>query len=173
MSRDRASLRALPLVLIGACVAYDIAGVPVPNIDGTYATTIAVSYANYLELRSDTLTASIRLRDIHYRGQFEGTYRTALGDSGLVAGAERPESTLVVNVFGAPPKPIAYVIAIRRLYPWCDFPRLGTGPLLGRLRGDSLLLDGEGSAPCFYQLPTPVEVGTTLRVHIVGTRPSP
>ena len=167
----RGTFRALPVAAAAACVAYDTAGPAVPSIDGTFATTIALSYANHLELRSDTLTAWITLRDIDYRGRFEGTYRTALGDSGLVAGAERPESTLVVNVFGAPPKPIAYVMAVRQLYPWCDFPRLGTGPLLGRLRGDSLLLDGEGSLPCFYQFAgTPVEIGTTLRLHIVGIR---
>jgi hypothetical protein len=170
VSHATVSLRALPLILICACVAYDTAGVPVPSIDGTYATTIAVSYANYLELRSDTLTAMITLRDIHYRGRFEGTYRTALGDSGLVAGAERPESTLVVDIFGAPPKPIAYVVAIRQLYPWCDFPRLGIGPLFGRLRADSLVLDVDGAVPCFYQFPTPVEVATTVSVHIVGIR---
>lgn len=170
MTRTVASLCALPLLLICACVAYDTAGPPVPSIDGTYATTIAVSYANYLEQRSDTLTAFITLRDIHYRGSFNGTYHTALGDSGLVAGAERPESTLVVAVFGAPPKPIAYVVAIRRLYPWCDFPRLGIGPLFGRLRADSLLLDVDGAVPCFYQFPTPVEVATTVSVHIVGIR---
>ena len=157
-------------MLICACVAYDTAGLPVPSIDGTYETTIALSYANSLELRSDTLTAFITLRDIHYRGRFEGTYRTALGDSGLVAGAERPESTLVVDVFGAPPKPIAYVVAIRQLYSWCDFPRLGIAPLFGRLHADSLLLDVEGAVPCFYQFPTPVEVETTVRVQIVGIR---
>jgi hypothetical protein len=160
-------------------VAYDTSGAEVPAIDGTYATTIAVSYANYIELRSDTLLASIRLRDLNYRGTFDGTYRTAFGDSGRVAGVERPERTLVVAEFGAPPptpalaplKPIAYVMGLRRLYPWCDFPRLGTGPLSGRLSGDSLLLDGQGSLPCFYQLyGTPVEIGTELRLRIVGVR---
>jgi hypothetical protein len=168
---SRVALRALPLAAAAACVAYDTAGPPVPSIDGTYVTTIAISYANYIELRSDTLTTWITLHDIHYRGNFEGTYRTALGDSGQVAGVERPERTLVVNVFGAPPKPIAYVLALRQLYPWCDFTRLGTGPLPGRLRGDSLLLDGQGSLPCFYQLAgTPVEIGTELKLHIIAVR---
>jgi hypothetical protein len=167
----RVALRALPLAAAAACVAYDTAGPAVPSIDGTYATKITISYANYVELRRDSLTAWITLRDIHYRGRFEGTYRTPLGDSGLFAGAERPESTLVVNVFGAPPKPIAYVMAVRQFYPWCDFPRLGTGPLLGRLRGDSLLLDGQGAVPCFYQFAgTTVEIATTLQLHIVGIR---
>jgi len=171
VSRALASLRALPLALLSACVAYDTAGPPVPSIDGTYAAVITVSYANLIELRSDTLLASITLRDTHYRGRFDGTYRTGFGDSGRFAGVERPESTLVVDVFGAPPKPIAYVTGLRQLYPWCDFPRLGTGPLSGRLRGDSLLVDGQGSVPCFYQLyGAPVEIGTELRVHIVAVR---
>ena len=75
-----------------------------------------------------------------------------------------------MDVFGAPPKPIAYVVAIRQLYPWCDFPRLGIGPLFGRLRADSLVLDVDGAVPCFYQFPTPIEVVTTVSVHIVGIR---
>lgn len=164
-------MRALPVLALAACVAYDTAGPPVPSIDGTYATRIAVSFANDLELRTDTLLAWITLRDIHYRGHFEGTYRTALGDSGLFAGVERPESTLVVDVFGAPPKPIAYVLALRVLYPWCDFPRLGTGPLTGRLRSDSLLLDGQGSLPCRYDLGGgPFELKTDLQLRLVGVR---
>jgi len=167
----RAALRALPLAA-AACVAYDTAGPAVPSIDGTYATTITISYANYVELRSDTLTAWITLRDIHYRGHFEGTYRTALGDSGRFAGVERPESTLVVNVFGASAKPLAYVTALRQLYPWCDFPLIGVSALLsGRLRRDSLLVDGAGSLPCFYQLGgPPFAIATTLRLHFVGIR---
>lgn len=167
----RRTFRALPVAAAAACVAYDTAGPAVPSIDGTFATTIAISYANHIELRSDTLSAWITLRDIHYRGRFEGTYRTELGDSGLVAGAQRQDSALNVNVFGAPPKPIAYVMAMRQLYPWCDFPRLGTGPLLGHLRGDSLLLDGQGSLPCFYQLEgLSVPIGTGLHLRIVGVR---
>ena len=171
MTPFRAALLALPLVASPACVAYDTAGPTVPSIDGTYATVIAVSYANHIELRSDTLLAWLTLRDVHYRGHFEGTYRTAFGDTGRFAGVERPDSTLVVDVFGAPPKPIAYITGLRQLYPWCDFPRLGTGPLPGRLRGDSLLVEGQGSVPCFYQLyGTPVEIGTELRLRIVGIR---
>lgn len=171
MTRIGAALRALPVVASAACVAYDTAGPAVPSIDGTYVTTIALSFANDLELRSDTLFASITLRDVHYRGHFEGTYRTALGDSGRFAGVERPESTLVVDVFGAPPKPIAYVLALRALYPWCDFTRLGTGPLSGRLAGDSLLVDGQGSLPCHYDLGGgPFELRTDLRLRLVGIR---
>lgn len=166
-----AAFRALLLVAAAACVAYDTAGPAVPSIDGTYTTRIAVSFANGLELRSDTLQAWITLRDVHYRGHFEGTYRTAFGDTGRFAGVERPESTLVVDVFGAPPKPIAYIVALRVLYSWCDFPRLGTGPLSGRLRGDSLLVDGQGSLPCRYHVGgDPFELKTELALRIVGVR---
>jgi hypothetical protein len=153
-----------------SCVAYDPAGPPVPSIDGTYATVIAIDYSNHLETRTDMLVASIILRDTHYRGQFDGTYRIS-DDSGRFAGVLRPESALVVTDFGAPPKPIAYVGALRRLYPWCDFPRLGTGPLPGRLRGDSLLVDGSASVPCFYHLFGQIfEIGTELRLRIIGVR---
>jgi len=166
----RAVLGTLLVLATTACVAYDTAGPPVPSINGTYTSTIAVSLANDLELRSDTLLAWITLRDVHYRGHFEGTYRTALGDSGRFAGVERPESTVVVDVFGAPPKPIAYVLGLRVLYPWCDFPLLGTGPLTGRLRGDSLLLDGQGSLPCRYQGAGPFVLKTELALSVVGVR---
>jgi len=29
----------------------------------------------------------------------------------------------VIDVFGAPPTPIPYVMALRNFYPWCEFPR--------------------------------------------------
>ncbi len=168
--RRRAGGAIALLLPVAACVAYDIAGPPVPSVDGTYATIIAVSYANTLEVRSDTLLASITLRDTHFRGNFDGTYRTAFGDTGRFAGTERPESTLVVTDFGAPPKPIAYVMGLRRIYPWCDFPHLGTGALEGRLRSDSLLAAGQGLLPCFYRLDSLLVVKTELHVQIVGLR---
>ena len=153
-----------------SCVSYDPAGPAVPSIDGTYATTIVIDYSNYLETRTDTLAGSIMLRNTHYRGQFDGAYRIA-DDSGSVAGVLRPEGTLVVTDFGAPPKPIADVGALRQLYPWCDFPRLGTGPLPGQLLADSLLVDGSASVPCFYHLfGQIVEIGTDLRLRIIGVR---
>ncbi len=164
------SALVLTLVVTLSCVAYDSAGPPVPSIDGTYAAVIGIDYGNFFESRIDTLVASIVLRDTHYRGHFDGAYHIA-DDSGSFAGVLRPEGTLVVTVFGAPPKPIAYVGALRRLYSWCDFPRLGTGGLSGQLRGDSLLVDGHGSVPCFYHLFGQVaEVGTELRLHITGVR---
>jgi len=171
MTWRRPALPALSTVLMLACVAYDIAGPPVPSLAGTYATTILVRYANYLEMRSDTLLASITLRDTHYRGRFEGTYRTAFGDSGQFAGAERPESTLIVDVFGVPPNPFAHVLGLRQLYPWCDFARIGAGPLLGRLRSDSLLLDGQASVLCFYRINgMALQIGTDLELTIRGVR---
>src|SRR2546427_8668040 len=47
-----------------------------------------------------------------------------------------PRSTLFpyTTLFRSPPKPIAGVASILALYPWCDFPRLGTGPMPGSLR---------------------------------------
>jgi hypothetical protein len=151
-------------------VSYDPAGPAVPSIDGTYATIIAIDYSNYLETRTDTLGASVRLRDTHYRGQFDGSYRIA-DDSGSFGGVLRPEGTLVVTDFGAPPKPIAYVGALRQLYSWCDFPSLGTGPLPGQLQADSLRVDGSGSVPCYYHLfGEIVGIGTELRLHITGVR---
>jgi hypothetical protein len=160
----------LALAATVSCVAYDSAGPPVPSIDGTYAAAIVIDYSNYFEARTDTLVASIALRDTHYRGHFDGAYRIA-DDSGSVAGILRPEGTLVVTEFGAPPQPISHVAALRQRYAWCDFTRMGSGPLPGQLRGDSLLLDGSASLPCFYQVfGETVEIGTELRLHISGVR---
>src|SRR5204863_356948 len=95
------------------------------------------------------------------------------GDAALLVdpGSEGPEGTLVVTDFGAPPKPIAYVLGLRHLYPWCDFPQLGAGPLTGRLGGDSLLAAAQGLLPCFYQFDrVRLEVRTALQVQIVGVR---
>ena len=168
--RRRRWTLTLPLG-VAACVAYEIAGPPVPSIDGTYASIISVRYTNSLERRSDTFSASIALHDTHFRGNFDGTYHTAFGDTGRFAGTERPEGTLVVTDFGAPPKPIAYVMGLRQLYPWCHFPPLGAGQLTGRLAGDSLMATAQGSLPCVYQLDSVrLEVRTALQVQIVGVR---
>lgn len=153
-----------------SCVGYDSAGPPVPGIDGTYATTITVAYANYVETLSDTLAAMITVWNTHYRGRFDGYYRIA-ADSGSFGGALRPEGTLTVTDWGTPPKPIAYVGALRRLFPWCDFALLGTGPLTGSLRADTLTADGAGSVPCYYHLyGQVVSIGAQLTIHIQGVR---
>src|SRR5438552_2840795 len=124
--------RNVALVALGmaACVSYDPAGPPVPRIDGTYSATIVTTLANTIELRSDTFTAALTVRGTGYRGQFVGTYDIARSDSGPFAGVVSPDGSVVVTNFGTPPKPIAGVAFIRNLYPWCDFPRLGTGPML-------------------------------------------
>lgn len=153
-----------------SCVSYDAVGPGVPAIDGTYATTIAVEYSNSFEYRTDTLVGSITLWTSHYRGHFDGFYSIS-GDSGSFAGVLRPEGVLTVTDWGALPKPIAYVGALRRLYPWCDFPLLGSGTLPGELHGDTLVADGTASVPCSYWLFGQIsDIGTQLSLHIVGVR---
>ena len=79
--------------------------------------------------------------------------------------------SLTVTEFGTPPKPIAGVASIRALYPWCDFPRLGTGPMPGSLRADSLVVVGGGSVPCIYQVGGQVlNLTTAVRVQLAGVR---
>ncbi len=154
-----------------SCVVYDPAGPPVPRIDGTYATRIVVSLANEVEIRSDTFAAEITLRGTGYRGQFVGTYHIASDDSGPIGGAEILDGSLTVMEFGTPPKPIAGVASIVALYPWCDFPRLGTGPMPGSLRADTLVVDGRGSVPCIYQVGGQVlNRVTEVRVQLAGVR---
>ena len=152
------------------CVAYDPAGPAVPTLDGVWQATIAVAFESQAEVRSDTLSASLRLRDTHYRGRFAGNY-TIGGETGDFGGIMRPESTLVVDEFGAPPKPIAAVDTLRHLFPWCDFTRFGTGGLAGRLRADTLSADGQGSLFCFYwQYGQAGEIPSTLTLHIRAVR---
>lgn len=170
MGRGRVA-GAAAAVATCACVSYDPAGPAVPPIDGTYATIIAITFVNELELRHDTLLTAITLRGTGYRGRFTGFYRFTNGDSGRVGGMLRPEGLLTVTDFGAPPTPIANVRSVQRLYPRCDFLRLGTGPLPGELRGDSLLAIGRGSVPCLYPSDAAtIEVGTELELTIVGVR---
>lgn len=165
--------RALPLALAlaaGACVAYDTAGPQVPALDGIWQARFAIAFENQIEVRADTLFGELTLQNTHYRGRFSGSYRIGF-DVGAFGGVIRPESTLHVDEFGAPPKPIAAVDTLRRLYPWCDFTRLGTGGLPGRLSGDTLSADGQGTLPCFYALhDQEVEIGTTLTIHIRAVR---
>ena len=146
---------------LAACVSYDPAGPPVPRIDGTYAAMIVLKLENTMEIRTDTFTAAITIRGTGYRGHFGGTYAIAGSDSGPFAGVVATNSSVMVTEFGTPPKPIAGVAFIRNLYPWCDFPRLGTAPMPGALSGDSLWVDGHGSVPCFYHLADSVANLTT------------
>jgi len=162
---------AVILVGLAACVSYDPAGPPVPRIDGTYAAMIVLGLENTIEIRSDTFTAAITIHGTGYRGHFAGTYTIVRSDSGPFGGVISPDGSVVVTEFGTPPKPIAGVAFIRNLYPWCDFPRFGTGPMPGALSGDSLLVDGRGSVPCFYQLAAPVgNLKTEITVRLRAAR---
>jgi hypothetical protein len=142
MTRRWASLAALAAA---GCVSFDPAGPPVRDISGAYTATIVTG----------------TLRNTGYRGQVTGTYRLASGEAGPFGVALDTEDTLVVTDFGLPPKPIAGVTAIRNLYSWCDFTRLGIGPIPGVFRNDSLIATGQGSVPCFYRLGG----GFLLNVH--------
>ena len=137
-------------ILAAACVSFDPAGPPVPDIAGTYTGTAVIRLANTFESRTDTLTIELTLRNTGYRGGITGTYHVAMGDTGPFGGTMLTNGSLTVFVFGEPPKPIAGIAAVRNRYPWCDFTRLGIGPMPGTFRGDSLFVDGQGSLPCFY-----------------------
>jgi len=161
---------ALALATGVACVAYDPAGPAVPSLDGSWSATLAVGFDNQAEIRSDTIHAELSLRDTHYRGRFAGSYQIG-AETGPFGGVIRPESTLVVDEFGAPPKPIAAVDTLRHLYPWCDFTLLGTGGLAGRLDSDTLKADGPATLPCFYsQYGREVEIPTTLTLRVRAVR---
>jgi hypothetical protein len=151
---------AIAALLAAGCVSLDGVGGPVPDVTGAYAAIITLSLSNEFETRTDTVAASLALRDTGDRGQFTGTYTIAVGDSGPFEGTINPNGTLTVLVFGVPPKPIAGVRSIRLLYPWCDFALLGMGPLRGALTGDTLRAAVEASVPCLYQVN-----GTTRTVH--------
>ena len=158
MTRRWASLAALAAA---GCVSFDPAGPPVRDISGTYTATIVTGIENQFEARSDTLAAVLTLRNTGYRGQVTGTYRLASGEAGPFGVTLDTEDTLIVTDFGLPPKPIAGVTAIRNLYSWCDFTRLGIGPIPGVFRNDSLFATGQGSVPCLYRLGG----GFLLNVH--------
>lgn len=161
---------AFVVLAAAACVAYDPAGPAVPSLDGVWQAGITIAFENQLEVRADTLRGQLTLHDTHYRGRFTGTYRFG-ADTGAFGGVIRPESTLIVDEFGAPPKPIAAVDTLRLLYRWCDFTRLGTGGLAGRLRGDTLTADGQASLPCFYsQFGSEIEIPTTLTIGARAVR---
>jgi hypothetical protein len=82
-----------------------------------------------------------------------------------------PSGRIEVPVFGPAPDPIARVMAVRALYPQCDFTRVGTGQMLGALRGDSLHVTGIASVPCRgLQDPSVVDLTTTLTLLFTGSR---
>lgn len=164
---------SLALVLGAAgCVSFDPAGPPVRDISGTYVATVVTTIENQFEVRSDTFAATLTLQATGYRGRFTGAYSIGPTEAGPVAGTLRTDDTLILTDFGTPPKPIAGVTRIRTLYPWCDFGRLGVGPIPGEFRGDSLRIRGEGSLPCLYRLGGGfvAHVHTTLFLAITAAR---
>jgi len=150
---------AVLLAAVG-CVSFDAAGPAVPDMTGTYATTITLTLSNDFETRADTVVASFALRNTGERGRFTGTYAIAVVDSGPIAGAMAVNATLVIDTLGAPPKPIAGVKTFRLRYPWCDFTLLGMPALSGALAGDTLRASVTAALPCLYQVN-----GATLTVH--------
>jgi hypothetical protein len=162
---------AVALALAGGCVSYDPAGPAVPDVTGAYTTTIALAVSNEFETRNDTLVATLVLRDTGNRGIFTGTYAIAPDDSGPVEGSMAPDGSLIVGVFGPPPKPIAGVASLRGRYPWCDWALLGMPPVRGSLRGDTLRAAVQGSVPCSYQVNgTTRSVYTTFGFAMTGIR---
>jgi hypothetical protein len=162
---------AAALLAALGCVSFDPAGPAVPDITGTYAATIALTLSNEFEIRNDTVAASLALRNTGDRGRFTGTYAVAASDSGPFEGTMLADGTLMLTVFGPPPKPIADVPSIRQLYPWCDFARLGMPPVRGALAGDTLRVSVAASVPCLYQVEGgTLTVHTRLQVALAGVR---
>jgi hypothetical protein len=153
-------------------VAFDPNGPAVPHLAGRYTTSITVQYHNQIETRSDTLAATMILPDAEARGVFEGYYLTAAGDSGMIGGTLLPDGTMRVTDFAQPPLlTLQGATFLHRLYPWCDFNQLGTGTLMGRVFGDSLVVTGRASVVCGYQLwERETGIGTDLDVRIAGAR---
>ena len=162
---------AAAALLAAACVSFDPAGAPVPDITGTYATTITITLSNQYETRSDTLAATLALRYGGYRGMFAGTYLIPPSDSGAVTGTMASDGTLVIDTLGPPPKPIAAVASIRRLYPWCDWTLLGLPPVRGALAGDTLRASVSPAVPCYYQVSGGTQVvHTEVGFDLMGVR---
>jgi hypothetical protein len=171
MTRRWADAAAVALLAATACVSYDPAGPVVPDVTGAYSATIALSISNEFETRSDTLAAALALRNTGNRGIFVGTYAIAASDSGPVEGSMAADGSLIVSVFGPPPKPVAAVASIRRVYPWCDWALLGMPPVRGSLAGDTLRATVQGSVPCLYQVNGMTRsVYTTFGLALTGVR---
>lgn len=149
---------------------YDPIGASLPRIAGDYATTIALDYANASDTLTDTLLALITLPGVGERGDFLGRYRIGT-EVGLFGGVLFPSGRVELPTFGPSPGPIARVMAVRTLYPQCDFTRVGTGPMIGDLHGDSLQVTGLAAIPCAsLRDPSVVDLTTTLRLEFVGVR---
>ena len=156
-----------------ACVSFDPAGPPGLDVSGSYSVTVVTRIENVFEVRTDTFGATLALRtDPANHRLFTGTYSVAQSDSGPFAGELRSDTTFLLTDFGTPPKPLAGVSYVRNLYPWCDFTRLGTGPIFGTLRGDALGVEAQGAIPCTYQLGLgpPAIVHTVVSLSLAAVR---
>lgn len=174
----RVACAALCVAWVG-CVAFDPYQPAVPHLAGQYASQISVRYRdqsgsqNHLEVRFDTLAATVTLPDAGAHGFFQGSYVTAAGDVGVVGGTLHPNGTMDIDEFGQPPiLTLQGATFLHRLYPWCDFKnRVGTGTLVGQLSGDSLVIEGRASLPCRYQVwDQTVSVGVDLDFRLAGAR---
>jgi hypothetical protein len=153
------------------CFMYDPIGPSLPRIAGAYVTTVVVEYSNARDTRADTLRAVITLPNVDDRGGFLGRYRIGT-EVGLFGGVLFPSGRIEVPTFGPAPQPIARVMAVQLLYPQCDFTRVGTGQMLGELRGDSLHVTGIAFVPCRgIQDPSVFDLTTTLTLLFTGLRP--
>ncbi|MGH7700709.1 MAG: hypothetical protein ACREMJ_09375 [Gemmatimonadales bacterium] len=149
---------------------YDPIGPSLPRLAGDYATTITIAYQNSLDTRADTLFAVITLPNVGRRGNFMGQYVIGT-EVGPFGGLLFPSRRIELPTFGPGPQPIAQVASVRALYPQCDFSRVGTGQLLGELRGDTLLVTGQASLPCTSESdPAAVDLTTSLRLDFFGVR---
>ncbi|PYP20213.1 MAG: hypothetical protein DMD54_01100 [Gemmatimonadetes bacterium] len=168
--RSHSRLVAVVLAVAG-CGSLDAGDVVVPDISGTYVTTIALTLANEFETRSDTLPATLRLRRGAAPGEFVGSYAIAPTDSGPFGGLVMADSTLWLMTFGATYRPLGGVSRIRALYWWCDFSRLGSPLIRGALAGDTLDASVQGSLPCLYQMGGgTLTIHTELRMQLTGVR---
>lgn len=153
-------LPAALFLVCAACVSVDAVGVVVPDISGTYAARILVTAANDFEVRTDTVQATLQLRQLG-SGNFTGSYAIAPSDSGPFGGLLSADSTIWLTTFGSTSVPMAGVATFRAFYSWCDFTALGAPLTRGTLSGDSLRASVTGAAlPCLYQI-----ADSTLTLH--------
>src|SRR5258705_7521630 len=177
MQRVHNQPRVLVLLLaIGAwasCVSYDPTGPSAAAINGTYTGKLVTAIKNDLEVRYDTTSVTLALRDSAYRGRFFGDYRLADGESGRVAGtlySGEPVSRVRVSHFADWP-PVAHVAYLAGVYTNCDFGRATPMYVEGTLRGDTLVFAGSAPIPCTYALGgTVVDRDTELDFQVVGLR---
>ena len=158
-----------------ACVSYDPTGPHAAPLNGIFDATLVTVLRNDVEVRQDTAILILTLRDSMYRGRFYGGYRFTDGDSGLMAGTLRDGGHVWVTHFGTLTgywPPLTDVDYIERLYPSCDFLRLGPiYILMGTMRADTLAVNALGIVPCRESTPGgTVERDTEFAFDLVGKR---